>query len=440
MADIIFYGAGNYTQLKLFEWENKVGTPVCFADNNPQKWHTKFPKIAYVGGEPERYDVLPPDEVFAAYPDADIYITVFPGHYKKVFDFLKDIKKIPESRIKTPQELKYRVKSCCLLGNSMEFGAKRFTDCCGNFDVKLFPYQSPMHGWTSEIAQFWGDFMTLFDKGNDAKCDKCSISSPGYYYAKPELSEVKFTYGFKGENCNLRCNYCVAGYQNDNDTKRKQLAADLRLSDLLEFLEKDSESHEQLKYINTVIFSASEPTLLPDIDKILNIVRKKRVRVLLYTNATIYNQKLAELLASGYGFIRVSIDAGTRETYKKVKGVDLFDKARDNLLRYSPSRETPSEDKPIQLKYIFCKDNCTYEDIDGFFDIAKQIRCEIIISLDDFNRELYDRIKDWVVYFIKSALSNGLLVSSSTLFRHVDEEIKRLKNEFCDANISLLKL
>lgn len=435
MADKIFYGAGNYTELKIYEWECKVGIPVCFADNDPQKWYTRFPKMSYISGEIGRYEILPPDEAFTRYPNADIYITVFPEHYKKIYDFLTKEKKISSKRIKTPQELKYRDKSCVLHGKAHDLGYTDFTDGCTVLYVQKYPYNKTDNP-VAQSADMWKQKTLSLDSGK-SNCFKCPASKPGYYYAEPELCELRPGYGFYGETCNLRCSYCVAGY----DKVKPKTVSSLSQYEFLKQLENDPVSRELSRFVNTYHFCAAEPVLSPHFNDMLDILEKKKVRILIYTNATLYNESLARLLQSGYGYIRVSLDCGTRETFLKLKGVDLFDKVKDNLMKYSPKKATPSSDKPIQLKYIFTEGvNDNTADIDGFFEIAGQVSCDVILSLEAFSQGIYDKVRERVLYFIKRALEKNICVSGSLFFNPGSAEVEELKRELDGLDLRLLRL
>ncbi len=79
------------------------------------------------------------------------------------------------------------------------------------------------------------------------------------------------------------------------------------------------------------------------------------------------------------GLVEVSIDAGTPETYARVKGKDAFDRVVSNLVEYSRSGK-------IQLKYIVMKDNLEDADINGFLNLARLINVESVMVTPEWGQ------------------------------------------------------
>ena len=101
----------------------------------------------------------------------------------------------------------------------------------------------------------------------------------------------------------------------------------------------------------------------------------------------------------------MSIDAGTRETYQKIKGHDFFDKVITNLKKYSES------EGDVSLKFIILEGiNDNKEEIDGFIKIAKGIARYIIISNDSYQIRNMMSAKDFgmLKYFIQECKKQRL--------------------------------
>ena len=72
--------------------------------------------------------------------------------------------------------------------------------------------------------------------------------------------------------------------------------------------------------------------------------------------------------------IITSIDAGTRETFKKIKRNDMFDKVMENLRKY------PVNKTKLILKYLILEGvNDNETDIDRFYEIAKEAGAVIML-------------------------------------------------------------
>jgi MoaA/NifB/PqqE/SkfB family radical SAM enzyme len=80
----------------------------------------------------------------------------------------------------------------------------------------------------------------------------------------------------------------------------------------------------------------------------------------------------------------VSIDAGTRETYARIKGFDCFDKVCENLKRYASSKQGL-----IMLKYVFVSGLNDFEkDVDGFVKLCDETGAVLGIVSYDLNSHL----------------------------------------------------
>lgn len=105
----------------------------------------------------------------------------------------------------------------------------------------------------------------------------------------------------------------------------------------------------------------------PHRDEIFDVVRNYYTAI--FTNAGIYSERIAEQIENGNILqLLVSIDAGTRETFQRVKGADAFESVRENLKKYRRLGAS------IDIKFIFLPGvNDTEEDVDGFVALAKEV-------------------------------------------------------------------
>lgn len=79
------------------------------------------------------------------------------------------------------------------------------------------------------------------------------------------------------------------------------------------------------------------------------------------------------MLREGKGLVNISLDSGSPEVYKMVKGVDCYHKVVENLKRYSRAGANY-----IQLKYIVFEQNNNIAEVEKFLQLAKSLGIGII--------------------------------------------------------------
>jgi radical SAM protein with 4Fe4S-binding SPASM domain len=168
--------------------------------------------------------------------------------------------------------------------------------------------------------------------------------------------------------CNQKCIWCFfkGGIDENTDVKRDQ---DLRkhIVDTFKVLNviKDFADHGG-KAITFV--GGGEPLMHPDALLIILQAQLRGIKTGLITNlSTKLNNNLITVL-SKMEFIRVSLDASTRDTYKFIHGVDHFDKVISNMKRIRP--------KTLGISFLVHREN--YEDIRGIFEIAGSVCADYV--------------------------------------------------------------
>jgi len=116
--------------------------------------------------------------------------------------------------------------------------------------------------------------------------------------------------------------------------------------------------------------SSGEIAIHPYRDRIFDLVQDRTA--IFYTNCFNFDSKIAaNLAANPDSAIKLSIDAGTRETWRKVKGTDNFGKIIENLTKYRNSSQRPEQ---IALKYIVLPGiNDNPEDYAAIIDLMKAL-------------------------------------------------------------------
>jgi len=168
--------------------------------------------------------------------------------------------------------------------------------------------------------------------------------------------------------CNFDCAYCIA---KPRLAKRYGGRLFNTLKQVADYYKNDT--------LPDLQFSTGEFFARPDAGDICNYLAGLDCKVSMTTNASIYSEPFMNLIKTGKAdYAVVSVDAGTSETFRKVKGRDAFSNVVSNLEKYS------KEGLKIDLKYIFMQEiNDNKKDIDGFIEAARRINPRSIVITTD---------------------------------------------------------
>lgn len=359
MNQIIFYGAGKFAEENIDIWRMQGITPVCFADGDGNKHGKQIKGVT----------VLSLDEALVQWPEADVYVTVGVDALGRVTDFLLK-RGIPENRVKYPYAVEKRL-GCKFLGTRIQFFGEQFQTCC-----------SPQLGEKERVRYDVTDFEKNMDaykcvcrnmidtmrSGKGGCCTGCAQLRYDIWPVEPWLEVIGFDTAFEEDRCNFKCIYCNA---------KESITENCLKTNLVDTIKK-FERYSRGEHKN-IVLASGEISVSPYREEVFEIIKRNRWDVHVFTNASVYVPALAELLQSGQAKIQVSMDAGTKETFAKIKGVDFWDKVVENLARYAEN-VAPNQ---IELKYILIPGvNDLERDVDGFLELAKNVHAGIFLSSD----------------------------------------------------------
>lgn len=149
--------------------------------------------------------------------------------------------------------------------------------------------------------------------------------------------------------CNERCEWCMHGSYFDNGSKTN---LDLDLGrDIL----------RQLKDLGMqgMIYAASgEPYVNKSFNDLLEYGRVKLgLKQAVITNGSLLKGEDIDKLVKYASWTRVSLDAATPETRKKIHGIDNFDTVIDNLKKLAARKKEVCSDINIGAQFIICPSN-----------------------------------------------------------------------------------
>ncbi|MFH1772672.1 MAG: radical SAM protein [Candidatus Omnitrophota bacterium] len=142
--------------------------------------------------------------------------------------------------------------------------------------------------------------------------------------------------------CNSKCFFC----SNHKVTQRDYLDKELGFKLLKDFYDNGTRE--------VAFYATGEPFLRDDL---ADFVEKARLigyeYIFISSNGIIANRNRAKpVLDAGLNSIKFSINAGNRETYKKVHGVDAFDKVIENVKWFYNYREESALDYGIYVSMV----------------------------------------------------------------------------------------
>lgn len=284
-----------------------------------------------------------------------------------------------EVRISDKEE-KIKYVSC----HDLEYGILLFSDgikhCCNRNSYgtiqDIILYEND-HNITNTIQKVIEQKKQIIQDNIDGKetiCTNCKYLKEGLWLKEKKVRQINLSLDYL---CNLRCKYCdkwEMKYVKQNEFDVINLMKCLENSPLVD-----------ITY--PVLYSSGEISIQPNINEILEAL--KNYDVCYFSNATKYNSRLAEKIETKANCLVVSLDCGTSETYKKIKGIDFYDTVCRNIEKYSLHGGN------VILKYIVMEENTNQEDLDGFIELCVKNRIKSIIISKDFNdKKIDNKIKN----------------------------------------------
>ena len=266
-----------------------------------------------------------------------------------------------EEFIKDSEEILQSSWSCIDLHKRLYLRANEVRTCCKRFfykgemkgDVVLFQHNKNMPS-ISEIESTKNDLYKKINKSEECECSGC----PFLEYKKwNNIDPLDIDY-ISVENhsvCNLRCSYCSPEYYGGNKPNYNIL-------ELIQALNK----HNSLKNLKVIVWGGGEPTLgdgFIETSKLLRSISLTSEQRFL-SNSLNYSVHISKELESHKALLCTSIDAGTDETFKFIRGRSKgLETIFENLKKYQEASASPSK---VIIKYILDDSNLSEKDLNGF--------------------------------------------------------------------------
>ncbi|MCL1994641.1 MAG: radical SAM protein [Defluviitaleaceae bacterium] len=409
----IFFGIDSKLKDQMDSYITAHGEPnaVCAEDSILNLWKNK----KYMN----KYDIISFDDAIKKFPKADVFITY--AHTPTATKAAKEIaKKVSREKIFfLAADVEYR-KSCNRTGNRLVYNLYDVGTCSMNVGIDKPRVKFKGNPSINERIAMYYNFVTDIIEnaryGRSTPCDNCPRFKFGLYPKESSIKTLVFAQELPKATCNFRCIYCNSS--SNNRWHRLRDATGLTTRDVIKEL---SQMPEFDREDFTIRLANGEPMAGRYANEVFDILLASKWRVEILSNSGIYKEKFAELLNTGrVSSIQTSLDCGTRETFLKIKQVDMFDRVVENL------KKLPLHKTRFYLKYIFLdgiNDNDT--EVDGFYKIAKELKAIIMFSANSKEKEnrLYtDKMRLLIENVIKKAKVDGLEVTYGTIHLHPSDQ------------------
>jgi len=335
-----------------------------------------------------------------------------------------------------------KFKTCSSLEKSLYIAPNEIRACCQRFfykgkmrgDAKLLTVtdNAPSATDIKEARQ------KLFEEIQDDKNEDCK----GCIFlketnVKPTINSNISHLSIEHHSvCNLRCSYCSEVYWGGKRSKYN----------VTEFISNLSKDH-CLDSCNQVVWGGGEPTLDKSFKEILEAIHRyanPKIYHRVFTNSVRYNEAISSFLKIGIIKITTSIDAGTENTFKLVRGRQKMREVFENLEKYSKI-----EPSSITIKYIFTDDNYKEDELLAFVENCKKYHlenCNYQISFNYKNKNLELQILKSIAllfFFLsknnikKIFVDDHIMIRFSTLNKKYLNELKIYLNNHKASKIIL---
>jgi len=318
---------------------------------------------------------------------------------------------------------KKKTLSCSSLHNAIYLAPDELRHCCKRFfvngkmkgDVRIFKVKNNKDISESKILAAKKKLYDDINKGKKTPCSGCPFLTKDHW---PELNklEIKNLSIESHTLCNMKCSYCSPIYYGG-------LKPNYDLKTVVKELGSSNTSKDF-----QVSWGGGEPVLMKQFEETfteLNEKLKPKINMI-YSNSTKYSPAIEKYLTKGKAILTTSIDAGTIETFKKIRGIKSMNKVFENLERYYFAAK-----KGIIIKYILTEDNSSESEINGFLKLLEKHKlfdCSFQISTSYKDEILSDKLSSAAIDLYLNLLKRNV---ESVFF---DYHLKpRLKNKLKEA-------
>jgi len=324
-------------------------------------------------------------------------------------------------------------KGCELLDSSLTItnipDGLEFRVCC--YQPEPYRYSDgnkyDIKGEWYKFQEYRTELIEKLRNNIPCECDGCVLLKYGHWKIKPEITQLVMSGGYRGERCNVKCCYC-------NTIKIREASILKNTFSYMDILDEIGEFLPNELRFNPI---ASEFTMSPYRKEMFEIIEAKGWYGIFLSNGLLFDDSIAEMMSNKKASVNISVDAGTSETFARIKNVDYWDILIFNLEKYAATGGD------LYLKYVYVEGiNDNFDDIDGFINLAARLTKHVVISIDGAidgyrarsNITLFDKCCKMMEYFVDSAKKHGLYCGVSWEYFNENPEFVSLMKKLLETN------
>jgi len=296
-----------------------------------------------------------------------------------------------------------------LLTRGLETGANLITHCNkDSFKPQIAYTAIPCadNGY-EDTGKLLDDAFAAFEGGSIEACNSCVMNREQYIIRRDCQKHYKSVafYQESCADCLSHCVYCCVG----GNSKGEQPIRMRPLEDFAKFTNSVL-SLDRVDEDFTCAMDMSERNCNEKIALMVRCIEQANLQPLVYkVNSCLltYSEQLAELMRQGMVYVVWSLDAGTRETYRKIKQIDAFDTVLKNVRRYVAGDAFKGQF--IVAKYLIVKGiNDNEAEFDAYLRIVRDLGLKFVSLSFDFYVEADDRDISFIQECYRRITEEGL--------------------------------
>lgn len=184
--------------------------------------------------------------------------------------------------------------------------------------------------------------------------------------------------------CNHKCSFCAIDFLKEKGSFIRKDVLISTLKDMAEF------------GVKSIMFSGDgEPLLYKDLPEAVRKAKEFGLDVAITSNGSQFTPEKAKEIMKCLSWIKISVDAGTKESYAKIHGCcqDDFNKLWDNLKFAADYKKKNNFDCRVGCQVLLIKDNI--EEVEALIQKAKEAGVDYV-ALKPYSQHPDSINKQWV--------------------------------------------